>query len=88
MAEAEVDVSLDARDMLVRIGRDDPALRRAFERQSVGEPLHLERVFDREFFLGREAQRRPIARVFGRPLHIRIERNLHLDHAIDGIAGA
>ena len=41
MIEAEIDVVADPLDMLVRIGRDDPAARGALGRQPVGEALHL-----------------------------------------------
>ena len=85
MAKAEVDVSLDALDVLICVGGNDPALRRAFDGQCVGEPLHFERVFDRELFFGGKAERRPIVSVFHCPLQIGIERDFDLDHALNRI---
>ena len=72
----------DLLDMLVRIGRNDPAARRALHRQRVGQPFHLHRILDRHLLLGRQRQRRPMARVLQRPLAVGVERDLHLDHAV------
>src|SRR5207302_1357399 len=46
VTETETDIEADALDLLVRVARHDPAAGGAIERQRVGEPLHLHRVFD------------------------------------------
>ena len=81
MVEAEIEVVADPLDMLVRIGRDDPAARGALGRKAIGEALHLFRTVDGNLFLWRQGENRPVARILHRALLIRVERNLDLDHA-------
>ena len=66
--------------MLVRIGRDDPAAGGALGREPVGKALHLFRTVDGNLFLRRQSENRPVARVLHRAFHIRVERDLDLDH--------
>ncbi len=86
--EAELDVRPDSLDLLVGVGGDDPALRRALRRQAVGEPLHLGGILDAHLLLGRQRECRPVAGVLERALRVGVEGHLHLDHALDGIRRA
>jgi hypothetical protein len=54
----------------------------ALDRQGVGEPLHLDRILDRHLLLGRERERRPVARVLERARLVAVERHLDLDHVV------
>ena len=52
--------------------------------QLIREPLHFQRILDRDLLLGRERQRRPVAGVLAvRAAAIAVERHLHLDHHVD-----
>ncbi len=59
VGEAEVDVRLDLRHLLVRVVRDDPAGGHRLDRQLGGHALHLAGVFHADLRLGRQGQRRP-----------------------------
>ncbi len=61
--ETHVDVGPDLLHVLVRIRRDDPALGGALRRQLIRQPLHFERILDRDLLLGRERERGPMAGV-------------------------
>src|SRR6185437_9382118 len=82
VVEAEAVIVGDLLHVLVRVGRDDPALRRALDRQGVGQPLHFARIVDRGFFLGRQGQRAPMLGVGQRALAVGVERDLDLDHHV------
>src|SRR5580658_7301055 len=60
MTEAHFDVRFDFLDVLIRIGGHDPAAGGAFDRQSVGQTLHLDRVLDLHLFLRCQRQRSPM----------------------------
>ena len=81
MVEAEIDVFADAFDVLVRIGRDDPAAGGALGREPGGEALHLFGTMDGNLLLRGQSENRPVARVLHRSLFIGVERDLDLDHA-------
>src|SRR5205809_1081387 len=70
VVEAKVAVVLDLLDMLFGVGRDDPALGRAFDRQRVGQALHLKRVVHRRLLLGRERERTPVLGVGERAIAV------------------
>jgi len=85
VVEAQADIVADLLDMLVGIAGHDPAAGCALERQGVGQPLHLDGILDRRLLLGRQRQRRPVARVLERALLVGVERHLDLDHVVVGL---
>src|SRR3954451_22671919 len=84
ISKTETDIVIDPLDVLVGVAGYDPSTGRALQRQRVGEPLHLDWILYRHFFLRRQRQRRPMARVLERPRFVGVERYLDLDHAIVG----
>ena len=83
VGEAEIDIGPDLRQLLLGVGRDDPAARGPLDRQGVGEPLHLARVLDAIFSSGVRASAAQwrvssIAR-----FEVGVERDLDLDHPLE-----
>src|SRR4051812_76050 len=70
MTEAHINVWLDLLDMLVGIGRNDPAAGGTLDRQGVGEPFHFLGVVHRHLFFRGQSQGRPDPGVFHGPLLI------------------
>src|SRR5262249_10945543 len=60
--EAETDIVTNPLDVLVGVAGHDPSTGGALQRQRVGKALHLKGILYRHLFLGRQRQRRPLAR--------------------------
>ena len=83
VAEAEVEVGLDALDGLVGIARADEARRGLLVVELVGEARELARIVDALLGLGGQRERRPEAAVLDGGRAICGVRELDLDHALD-----
>src|SRR5262249_42585710 len=88
VAEALLHVGPHPLYLLVRVGRDDPTGRGLLGGERLGQTLHLDRVLDVHFLLGRERERRPFPRVVHGALHVGVVRHLHLDHFVDRVVAA
>ena len=86
--EAEIDIGKDGFDMFVRIRRNDPTLGCPFDRQGIGEALHLQRIFGVHFLFRGEGESAPETRVSKCAFPVGVKGNLHLNHSINRASAA